>query len=165
MVREPEAFLDKRLFISGGGDSALDWAIYFAEQSHLPVGLVHRSDMFTALKDSVEQVYKLQEKGKIELYTHAEIKDVNGDEILETIELHQKEKSPKTIAVDYWLPLFGLSPKLGPICNWGLEIEKNGQCDSSGATEAPKSYEYKVLMARRRQNLTISPEGAKTTQI
>ncbi|RPG63158.1 MAG: NAD(P)/FAD-dependent oxidoreductase [Flavobacteriaceae bacterium TMED42] len=125
MVREPEAFLDKRLFISGGGDSALDWAIYFAEQSHLPVGLVHRSDMFRALKDSVEQVYKLQEKGKIELYTHAEIKDVNGDEILETIELHQKEKSPKTIAVDYWLPLFGLSPKLGPICNWGLEIEKN----------------------------------------
>jgi thioredoxin reductase (NADPH) len=125
MVREPEAFLEKRLFISGGGDSALDWAIYFAEQSHLPVGLVHRSDMFRAHKDSVQRVYELQEKGKIELYTHAEVKGVNGDQVLESIELHQKDRSPKNIALDHWLPLFGLSPKLGPIGNWGLEIEKN----------------------------------------
>lgn len=125
MVREPETFLEKRLFISGGGDSALDWAIYFAEQSHLPVGLVHRSDMFRAHKDSVQRVYELQEKGKIELYTHAEVKGVNGDKVLESIELHQKDRSPKNIALDHWLPLFGLSPKLGPIGNWGLEIEKN----------------------------------------
>ena len=121
----PEAFLEKRLFISGGGDSALDWAIYFTEQSHLPVGLVHRSDMFRAHKDSVQRVYELQEKGKIELYTHAEVKGVNGDQVLESIELHQKDRSPKNIALDHWLPLFGLSPKLGPIGNWGLEIEKN----------------------------------------
>ncbi len=125
MVREPESFLDKRVFISGGGDSALDWAIYFAENSTLPVGLVHRSDMFRAHKDSVARVYQLQEKGKIELYTHSEVKNIGGNDALETIELHQKDREPRTISVDYWLPLFGLSPKLGPIGNWGLEIEKN----------------------------------------
>lgn len=125
MVREPESFLDKRVFISGGGDSALDWAIYFAENSTLPVGLVHRSDMFRAHKDSVARVYQLQQKGKIELYTHSEVKNIGGNDALETIELHQKDREPRTISVDYWLPLFGLSPKLGPIGNWGLEIEKN----------------------------------------
>jgi len=125
MVREPKLFLNKRLFISGSGDSALDWTIYFAENSELPVGLVHRSDMFRAHKDSVDRVCQLQEKGKIELYTHAEIKEVSGDFQLESIELQQKEREPKTIDVDYWLPLFGLSPKLGPIGNLRLEIEKN----------------------------------------
>lgn len=125
MVREPESFLDKRVFISGGGDSALDWAIYFAENSTLPVGLVHRSDMFRAHKDSVARVYQLQQKGKIELYTHSEVKNIGGNDALETIELHQKDREPRTISVDYWLPLFGLSPKLGPIGNWGLKIEKN----------------------------------------
>lgn len=91
MVKEPETLLDKRLFISGGGDSALDWAIYFAENSEMPLGLVHRSEMFRAHKDSVDRVYQLQEKGKIELYTHAEIKKVTGDQVLESIELHQKK--------------------------------------------------------------------------
>ena len=81
--------------------------------------------MFRAHKDSVEKVYQLQNEGKIDLYTHAEIKKVNGKETLESIELHQKDRAPKTIDVDYWLPLFGLSPKLGPIGNWGLDIEKN----------------------------------------
>ena len=125
MVKEPELLLNKRLFISGGGDSALDWAIYFAENSEMQLGLVNRSDMFRAHKDSVDQVYQLQENGKIELYTHAEIKKVVGDQVLESIELHQKDREPKKINVDYWLPLFGLSPKLGPIGDWGLEIEKN----------------------------------------
>ncbi len=125
MVREPETFLNKKVFISGGGDSALDWAVYIAENSTVPVGLVHRSDMFRAHKDSVEKVYQLQNEGKIDLYTHAEINKVNGNETLESIELHQKNRAPKTIDVDYWLPLFGLSPKLGPIGNWGLDIEKN----------------------------------------
>lgn len=125
MVKAPSDFLNKRIFISGGGDSALDWAIYFAEKGNLPVGLVHRSDRFRAHKDSVDQIYRLQETGKIELYTHAEIKGINGDKELESVEVHQKDSVPKTISVDYWLPLFGLAPKLGPIGNWGLDIEKN----------------------------------------
>jgi thioredoxin reductase (NADPH) len=89
------------------------------------VGLVHRSDTFRAHKDSVEKAYQLQKEGKIDFYTHAEIVGLNGEETLKSIEIKQKDQPNKTVEVDTWLPLFGLSPKLGPISNWGLEIEKN----------------------------------------
>tara|TARA_B110000971_G_scaffold103793_1_gene106739 strand:- start:143 stop:1162 length:1020 start_codon:yes stop_codon:yes gene_type:complete len=125
MVREPESFLGKKIFISGGGDSALDWAIYFAENHDLPVGLVHRTDMFRGHKDSVDKIYELQKKGDIELYTHAEVVGLFGSDKLDQIELKQKDKDLIKIDLNYWLPLFGLSPKLGPIADWGLEIEKN----------------------------------------
>ncbi|MGB2403870.1 MAG: NAD(P)/FAD-dependent oxidoreductase [Flavobacteriaceae bacterium] len=125
MVKEPSHFLGKKIVISGGGDSALDWAIYFAEHNTSTVGLVHRSESFRAHKDSVEKVYQLQKEGKIELYTHAEVIDLNGKEQLSSIEIKQKGQENKTVTADIWLPLFGLSPKLGPIGNWGLEIEKN----------------------------------------
>ena len=125
MVREPESFLGKKIFISGGGDSALDWAIYFAENHDVPVGLVHRTDMFRGHKDSVEKIYKLQKQGRIELYTHAEVLGLSGSDKLDQIELKQKDKDLIKIDVNFWLPLFGLSPKLGPIADWGLQIEKN----------------------------------------
>ena len=125
MVREPESFLGKKIFISGGGDSALDWAIYFAENHNVPVGMAHRTDMFRGHKDSVEKIYELQRQGNIELYTHAEVVGLSGSDKLDQIELKQKDKDLIKIDVNYWLPLFGLSPKLGPIANWGLEIEKN----------------------------------------
>ncbi len=125
MVREPESFLGKKIFISGGGDSALDWAIYFAENHDIPVGLVHRTDMFRGHKDSVEKIFKLQKQGRIELYTHAEVLGLFGSDKLDQIELKQKDKDIIKIDVDFWLPLFGLSPKLGPIADWGLKIEKN----------------------------------------
>ena len=125
MVREPESFLGKKIFISGGGDSALDWAIYFAENHDIPVGLVHRTDMFRGHKDSVEKIYKLQKQGRIELYTHAEVLGLSGSDNLDQIELKQKDKDLIKIDVNFWLPLFGLSPKLGPIADWGLQIEKN----------------------------------------
>ena len=125
MVKEPEHFLGKKIFISGGGDSALDWAIYFAEHNNSSVGLVHRSESFRAHKDSVEKVHQLQKEGKIEFYTHAEVVGLQGDNQLSAVEIKQKDQENKIIDVDVWLPLFGLSPKLGPIANWGLEIEKN----------------------------------------
>ena len=125
MVCEPESFLGKKIFISGGGDSALDWAIYFAENHDIPVGLVHRTDMFRGHKDSVEKIYKLQKQGRIELYTHAEVLGLSGSDKLDQIELKQKDKDLIKIDVNFWLPLFGLSPKLGPIADWGLQIEKN----------------------------------------
>ena len=125
MIREPESFLGKKIFISGGGDSALDWAIYFAENNDVPVGMVHRTDMFRGHKDSVEKIYKLQKQGRIELYTHAEVLGLSGSNKLDQIELKQKDKDLIKIDVNFWLPLFGLSPKLGPIADWGLQIEKN----------------------------------------
>ena len=125
MVREPKDFLGKKIFISGGGDSALDWAIYFAERNESRVGLVHRSESFRAHKDSVDKLYQLQNHGKIDFYTHAEVVGLRGKGQLSSIEIKQKDQKNKWVEVDTWLPLFGLSPKLGPIANWGLEIEKN----------------------------------------
>ena len=125
MVKDPEAFIGKKIFISGGGDSALDWAIYFAENNDSSVGLVHRSESFRAHKDSVEKVAKLQKEGKIDFYTNSEVIDLKGDEDLTMIEIKQKDQPNIMVKVDVWLPLFGLSPKLGPITNWGLAIEKN----------------------------------------
>ena len=125
MVKDPETFIGKKIFISGGGDSALDWAIYFAEHNNSSVGLVHRSESFRAIKDSVDKVNKLQKEGKIDFYTNAEVINIDGEERIELIEIKQKDKPNVKIKVDTWLPLFGLSPKLGPIINWGLEIEKN----------------------------------------
>jgi len=125
MVKEPKDFLGKKIMISGGGDSALDWAIYFAENNNLPVGLIHRSESFRAHKDSVEKAYQLHEEGKIEFFTHAEVIRLVGKNKLQSIEIKRKDQVNKVIETDIWFPLFGLSPKLGPISNWGLEIEKN----------------------------------------
>ena len=125
MVKEPNIFIDKKVFISGGGDSALDWCIYFAEKNKKKVGLVHRSESFRAHKDSVEKIYQLHEEGKIELYTNAEVIKLNGINCLDSIEIRTNNNENKINRVDTWFPLFGLSPKLGPIAEWGLEIEKN----------------------------------------
>ena len=125
MVKTPEDFIGKKLVISGGGDSALDWAIYFAEKEATEVVLVHRSDRFRAHKDSVSRAYELAEKGKMTIMTHAEVTGVVGTEKLEQVLIQQNNGEAQNIDVDAWLPLFGLSPKLGPMADWGLEIEKN----------------------------------------
>ena len=125
IVKEPEAFLDGPLVISGGGDSALDWAIYFAQHSTHPIHLIHRSESFRAHKDSVSQVQDLSASGRIQLHTHAEVKAVSGETTLEEVSIHSKEGDPIQVKTPYWLPLFGLSPKLGPIADWDLALEKN----------------------------------------
>jgi len=123
IVKDPDQFEGKDMVISGGGDSALDWAIYFAEKGSF-VHLVHRSDRFRAHKDSVSRAYELAAAGKMEIHAFAEVKELNGENSLSSIEIHTKEEK-KIINTDLWFPLFGLSPKLGPIGEWGLEIDKN----------------------------------------
>ena len=125
MVKQPKDFVGKKIVISGGGDSALDWAIYFAEQDKTQVTLVHRSDSFRAHKDSVEKAFDLQEKGLMQIMTHAEVTHLSGKGKLHQISVEEKNKPTQQLAADCWLPLFGLSPKLGPMANWGLEVEKN----------------------------------------
>ena len=123
IVKDPDQFEGKDMVISGGGDSALDWAIYFAEKGSF-VHLVHRSDRYRAHKDSVARAQELAAAGKIELHTYAEVKELNGDGDLTSVVIHAKEGN-RTVNTNLWFPLFGLSPKLGPIGDWGLEIEKN----------------------------------------
>lgn len=125
-VKDPELYRNKKVVIAGGGDSALDWSIYLAELAS-EVTLVHRRNEFRGALDSVEKVQQLKNKGKIKLITPAEIIALNGNGSLEAVTIRTSTEpiSDHHLEVDYFIPLFGLSPKLGPIADWGLEIEKN----------------------------------------
>lgn len=126
IIKNPEVYRDKKVVIAGGGDSALDWAIYLSEIAS-EVSLVHRRNEFRGALDSVEKARKLAHLGKIKLYTKAEVKELHGQNALQAVVIQPNEKdlAPIYLEVDHFIPLFGLSPKLGPIGNWGLEIEKN----------------------------------------
>lgn len=122
-VKNPEVFRDKKIVIAGGGDSALDWSIFLSGIA-AEVTLVHRRNEFRGALDSVDKVQELKHQGKIKLLTPAEVTSLHGNGKLDAITIeHNGTQTVKE--VDYFIPLFGLSPKLGPIANWGLEIEKN----------------------------------------
>ncbi|MEY4963462.1 MAG: Thioredoxin-disulfide reductase [Bacteroidota bacterium] len=122
-IKNPEEFRNKRVVIAGGGDSALDWSIFLADVAS-EVTLIHRRNEFRGALDSVEKVQELKNEGKIRMITPAEVVGVNGTDHVESIVLDE-EGTQRTIETDYFIPLFGLTPKLGPIADWGLEIEKN----------------------------------------
>lgn len=124
IIREPEFYRNKKIIIAGGGDSALDWSIYLTDIAK-EVTLVHRREEFRGALDSVEKVKELVKNGKIKLLTNSEIKEINGNEYVESVKVKHKTEGEMQIDVDHFIPLFGLSPKLGPLGNWGLEIEKN----------------------------------------
>jgi thioredoxin reductase (NADPH) len=137
MIKEPEIYKGKKVLIAGGGDSALDWSIFLADVAE-EVTLVHRRNEFRGALDSVEKVQHLKNEGKINLITPAEVVALKGDHSLEKVTVQNTNTSEETdIAVDYFIPLFGLSPKLGPIANWGLEIEKN-------AIKVDNTYDYQT---------------------
>ena len=125
IIKDPEIYRNKKIVISGGGDSALDWALYFANNFASEVSLIHRSQKFRAHLDSVQQAMTMAENGKINLLLDSEVVGISGDEILNEVTIKSKNNQMSSIKTDFWLPLFGLTPKLGPIANWGLEIEKN----------------------------------------
>ena len=123
IIREPEKYRNKNVLIAGGGDSALDWTIVLAELAQ-SVTLVHRRNEFRGALDSVQKVQALKDQNKIQVITPAEVIALDGDRHLTNVTL-KVEGTSVNQAVDYFIPLFGLTPKLGPIANWGLEIEKN----------------------------------------
>ncbi len=126
MIKDPEVYRDKKVVIAGGGDSALDWSIFLTDVA-AEVTLVHRRNEFRGALDSVEKVQQLKNKGKIKLITPAEVIGLYGEHRLEGVTLQKTgaEKEMLDLRADSFIPLFGLSPKLGPIGDWGLEIEKN----------------------------------------
>lgn len=128
MVKDPEVYRNKKVVIAGGGDSALDWSIFLADIAE-EVTLVHRRNEFRGALDSVDKVKELKDLGKINLITPAEVDGLQADENGHLSSVVIKKKSEATeeiqLEVDHFIPLFGLSPKLGPIGDWGLEIEKN----------------------------------------
>jgi len=125
MVLDPESYRDKNVVIAGGGDSALDWAIFLSNVAK-KVTLVHRSESFRGAPDSVSKVFSLAESGKIHLLLNSALAKVDGTDRLRTVNVQDvKTNETQTIEADNLIPLFGLSPKLGPIENWGLAIDKN----------------------------------------
>jgi thioredoxin reductase (NADPH) len=124
MIKDPEVFRGKRLVLAGGGDSALDWTIFLSSVAgHLT--LIHRNETFRGAPDSGEKVFNLAKEGKIDLFMNADLQSVAGSSRLESVTLLDKEQQHVTIATDYLIPLYGLSPKLGPISEWGLALDKN----------------------------------------
>ena len=124
MVKNPETFRDKKVVLAGGGDSALDWTIFLSNVAQ-KVTLVHRNETFRGAPDSAAKVFDLANQGKIDLILSANLKEVGGNGKLNSVTLEDKSKAEIKIDTDYLIPLFGLSPKLGPIADWGLSIDKN----------------------------------------
>jgi thioredoxin reductase (NADPH) len=124
MVKNPETFRNKNVVLAGGGDSALDWTIFLSKVAKR-VTLVHRNETFRGAPDSAAKVFDLANNGKIDLILSANLKELNGNGVLNSVTFIDKNKSEVKIDTDYLIPLFGLSPKLGPIADWGLSIDKN----------------------------------------
>jgi thioredoxin reductase (NADPH) len=124
MVKDPEAFRDKEIVLAGGGDSALDWTIFLANVAK-KVTLVHRGETFRGAPDSAEKVFHLAQEGKINLILKSNVTKIDGDDRLKEVTIVGADNNATTISADYLIPLFGLSPKLGPIADWGLNVEKS----------------------------------------
>ena len=122
-IKDPEVYRNKRVVISGGGDSALDWSIFLADVAS-EVTLIHRRNEFRGALESVEKVRELTLLNKINLITPAEVVGLHGEGKIEAVAV-LKDGEETRLETDHFIPLFGLSPKLGPIGNWGLEIVKN----------------------------------------
>ena len=123
IIKDPEKYRNKKVVIAGGGDSALDWSIFLADVAS-EVTLLHRRKAFRGALDSVEKVSQLSESGKINLITEAEVNALRGNGHLEGIDILTRSNEAININTDHFIPLFGLSPKLGPIKEWGLNINK-----------------------------------------
>jgi thioredoxin reductase (NADPH) len=126
IIKDPEFYRGKRVVIAGGGDSALDWSIFLAEKNIAKeVVLVHRSSSFRGHLDSVQKVIDMAGDGRISLVTEAEVTGITGDGKVEGVVITHQKDGEFVRETDHFIPLFGLKPSLGPIADWGLEIDKN----------------------------------------
>jgi thioredoxin reductase (NADPH) len=125
IIKDPEFYRGKKVVISGGGDSALDWTNFLADGVASEVTLVHRRPSFRGHPDSVQKVMDLAQAGKINLLTNGEVVGISGNGAVQSVEVKHKSEGMISLETDHWIPLFGLSPKLGPIGEWNLNIKKN----------------------------------------
>ena len=122
-IKNIEKFLDKEITIVGGGDSALDWALTLYEKSK-NLTLIHRRKDFRAAPDTVNKITKLIDDGMINFQLGQVKKLIGNDGNLESIICKDKDLE-KEIKCEVMLPFFGLTMKLGPVANWGLNLEFN----------------------------------------
>jgi len=121
-IKDKAIFKNKTVTIFGGGDSALDWAIELSNTSKII--LVHRREEFRGMQASIDKVNQLKKEGKIEVYTKYQLDSVKGSDKIENINIKHDDNSIKEIKTDYVLGFFGLIMKLGPIAEWGLNLDK-----------------------------------------
>jgi len=124
MVKNPEAYRGRKVVLAGGGDSALDWTIFLADIAD-EVTLIHRGDTFRGAPDSAEKVFELATEGKINLILQSHINAIKGNGHLQQVEVIGRDNETTVIEADHLIPLFGLTPKLGPIAEWGLNVDKS----------------------------------------
>lgn len=123
MIKDKLAFTDKKIVIAGGGDSAVDWAVSLAEITKY-IYFIHRRDKFRAAPENIDKLKSLATQGKIEILTPYQLHSLKGDEgKIEAVIIQDMDGKNKILEADILLPFFGITPQLGTIRNWGLEIE------------------------------------------
>lgn len=123
-VRDPQLFKDQQIAVFGGGDSALDWALALVDIASR-VTLVHRRDEYRAMPSSVSRLRELQAAGSIDVIENAKATHFDHDAgRLSAITVKPKDGDEVTFAASHALVFFGLAPKLGPIAEWGLDINR-----------------------------------------
>mgnify|MGYP003951872159 FL=1 len=121
-IKDKNLFKNKKICVFGGGDSALDWAIELSNFSE--VTLVHRRTEFRGAPSSLETVKKLEKSRKIRILTPYQLNTIEGDKNIKSISLKKEDGKIEKLEMDYVLGFFGLIMKLGPIANWGLNLDK-----------------------------------------
>lgn len=140
IIPDPEKYRDKNIVIAGGGDSALDWAIFLSNIVS-GISLIHRRTEFRGAPESVSKIFELERLGKLKIYTNAEVVQLHGEHQLEAVSVSTAEETFQLDCQNF-IPLFGLSPKLGPIADWGLNVDKNAICVNTldYSTNIPSVY-------------------------
>ena len=123
-VQDPKQFAGKRLVVLGGGDSALDWVLELINVAE-HITLVHRRDEYRAVPASVDKMRELAADGKMDVVEKAKATAIDGvDGSINSITIQPKERELIDLPADDVLVFFGLTPKLGPIAEWGLDINR-----------------------------------------
>ncbi len=121
-VTNKSIFKNNKIAIFGGGDSALDWALELSKNNQII--LIHRRNEFRGAEHTLNEIKKLEKEGKIIIKTPYNLKSIEGDKRLSSLNLEHENGEVENIKTDYVLSFFGLIMKLGPIAEWGLNIEK-----------------------------------------
>ena len=120
-VSNKNLFKDKKISIFGGGDSALDWALELSKNSK--VTLIHRRNEFRGAPHTLSEIKEIEKKGKISIKTPYQLIKITGDNKITSIQIKNDQDKSENIETDIILGFFGLIMKLGPIAEWGLNID------------------------------------------
>ena len=121
-VQNKEDFKSKNISIFGGGDSALDWTLELSKFSK--VNLIHRRDEFRGAPHTLSEIKKMEKEGKVSIKTPCQLEAIEGDKKIKSIAVKFEDGKIEKIDTDIVLGFFGLIMKLGPIAEWGLNMNK-----------------------------------------